>query len=155
ATSNTSLRDPVGLDGRETMHMALHLVRRGYVCVAPRNFLWAFEHQSIKQATETVLKQGTYQTGMAKMVWDGIRATDLLAERPEVDPQRIGCIGHSLGGKEALCLPAFDERIVASVSCDGGIGLTFSNWHDPWYLGSQIQRKDFGHDNHEILALVA
>ena len=42
-TSQTSLRDPVGLDGRETVHIALHLVRRGYVCVAPRNFLWAFE----------------------------------------------------------------------------------------------------------------
>ena len=39
---------------------------------------------------------------MAKMTWDAIRATDLLLTGPEVDPARIGSIGHSLGGKEVL-----------------------------------------------------
>ena len=154
-TSNPHMRDPVGLDGREPVHIALHLVRRGYVCVAPKNFLWAFEGKSIQQATQTVLAQEPWKTGMAKMVWDSIRATDLLAERPEVDPDRLGCAGHSLGGKEALYLAAFDERIKAAISCEGGVGLSFSNWNDPWYLGKQIRDPGFGRDNHEVIALIA
>ena len=154
-TSDTNLRDPVGLAGRETMHMALHLVRRGYVCVAPRNFLWGLDGKTYQAATDEVLKHEPWKTGMAKMTWDAIRATDVLAERPEVDAGRLGTIGHSLGGKEALYHAAFDERIKAAVSCEGGVGLGFSNWDADWYLGKQIKAKDFRHDHHELIALIA
>jgi pimeloyl-ACP methyl ester carboxylesterase len=92
---------------------------------------------------------------MAKMVWDGSRAVDVLASRPEVDPARLGCLGHSLGGKEALFLAAFDERVKATVASDGGIGLAFSNWQDVWYLGPEVRRPEAGLDNHQVLALVA
>ncbi len=154
-TSKTSLRDPVGLANRESVHFALHLVRRGYVCVAPRNFLWAVEGQSFQQAAERVLKEGKWKTGMAKMVWEAMRATDLLLERPEVDAGRIASIGHSLGGKEALYHAAFDPRISAAISCEGGVGLSFSNWEADWYLGKQIASPAFAHDNHEVMALIA
>lgn len=155
ATSATSLRDPVGLAGRESVHYALHLVRRGYVCVAPRNFLWAVPGRSYQQAAEDLFRRGPFTTGMAKMVWDGIRAVDLLLDRPEVDPKRIVTIGHSLGGKEALYLAAFDDRVAVAVSCEGGVGLSFSNWDADWYLGKQIKSPQFAHDNHEVLALIA
>lgn len=154
-TSNSNMEDPVGLGGRETMHMALHLVRRGYVCVAPRNFLWGLDGKTYQQATDAVLSRPPWKTGMAKMTWDAIRATDLLLERREVDPQRIASIGHSLGGKEALYHAAFDERVRAAVSCEGGIGISFSNWDADWYLGKQVKQPGFGHDHHELLALVA
>jgi dienelactone hydrolase len=154
-TSQTTMRDPVGLDGREPMHMALHLVRRGYVCIAPRNFLWNDPVKGYQRITEELLASGRWKTGMAKMEWDAIRATDLLAERPEVDPKRIGAIGHSLGGKEALYHAAFDSRIAAAVSCEGGIGISFSNWDADWYLGKQVHAPGFAHDHHEVLALVA
>ena len=50
--------------------------------------------------------------------WDGIRALDYLAARPEVDPQRIGCTGNSGGGTMTSYLMALDERIrVAAPSC--------------------------------------
>jgi acetyl esterase/lipase len=90
-----------GLAGKEGSHHALHLVRRGYVCIAPRNYLWAVEGRSWKQSAADVKKQGPYTTGLAKMLFDAIRAVDVLVDRPEVDPTRIGAIGHSLGGKEA------------------------------------------------------
>jgi predicted dienelactone hydrolase len=35
---------------------------------------------------------------------------------PEVDPERIGCIGHSLGGHNTMFTAAFDTRIKAAVS---------------------------------------
>ena len=47
------------------------------------------------------------------------RAIDLLQSLPEVDPQRIGVIGHSLGGHNALFLAAFDDRVKAIVTSCG------------------------------------
>lgn len=163
-TTNEHIAQAAGLSGRETMHLALHLVRRGYVCLAPRNFLWSREGVPLQQITSDLLgrrwREGNagefqWRTGMARMTWDAMRAADYLISRPEVDPDRIGCIGHSLGGKEALYLPAFDPRIRATVSCEGGIGLKFSNWEADWYLGKQIRGENFNSDHHELLALIA
>ncbi len=69
----------------------------------------------------------------------------------EVDPGRIGAAGHSLGAKEVLYLAAFDLRVKAAVSSEGGVGTTFSNWDAPWYLGTPA----VGHEHHELLGLAA
>lgn len=51
-------------------------------------------------------------------IWDGIRAMDYLAGRPEVDPGRLGCTGNSGGGTQTSYLMALDDRIVAAApSC--------------------------------------
>ena len=92
---------------------------------------------------------------MAKMLFDAQRAVDLLADQPDVSRDRIGVFGHSLGAKEALYLAAFDPRVRAAVSSEGGIGLTYSNWDAPWYLGEAIRRPGFGLDHGQVLALAA
>ncbi len=105
-----------------------------------------------------VLATKPWKTGMAKMTWDAIRATDVLLERPEVDPARLCSIGHSLGGKEVLYHAAFDERVKAAVSCEGGVGVTFSTWDADWYLGKQVKKPEWqaaGRDHHELMALIA
>jgi len=51
-------------------------------------------------------------------IWDGIRALDYLASRPEVDPERIGVTGNSGGGTHTAYLAALDDRLkVAAPSC--------------------------------------
>ncbi len=51
-------------------------------------------------------------------IWDGFRALDYLASRPEVDPKRLGCTGNSGGGTLTAYLMALDDRIsVAAPSC--------------------------------------
>jgi dienelactone hydrolase len=51
-------------------------------------------------------------------IWDGMRALDYLASRPEVDPTRLGCTGNSGGGTLTSYLMALDDRIVAAApSC--------------------------------------
>jgi hypothetical protein len=92
---------------------------------------------------------------MTRMVWDAIRAADFLESLPNVDRKRIGCLGHSLGGKAVLYAMAFDERYRAGVSSEGGIGLKFSNWDAVWYLGPKIREPGFSLENHQVLALVA
>src|SRR6185503_19472975 len=78
-----------------------------------------------------------------------------LESQPNVDPRRIGCLGHSLGAKVALYASAFDERYRAAVFSEGGIGLTMSNWDAPWYLGLKFRNRSDGIDHHQLLALIA
>ncbi len=52
---------------------------------------------------------------LALNVHDTIRALDYLAERPEVDGGRIGCMGLSLGGAMTMWTAALDKRIAAAV----------------------------------------
>ena len=92
---------------------------------------------------------------MGRMLWDGQRAVDVLSKHPHVDPDRIAAVGHSLGAKETLYVAAFDRRVRAAVFSEGGIGIGFSNWDAPWYLGDQVRREAFDRDHDELLQLVA
>jgi hypothetical protein len=56
------------------------------------------------------------RTLMGERLWDLVRVVDLATSRPEVDPDRIGCAGLSLGGEMAMWLGAMDTRIAATVS---------------------------------------
>lgn len=47
-------------------------------------------------------------------------ALSWLAARPEVDPDRLGCVGICLGGGYALRFAAFDPRVRALVTVAGG-----------------------------------
>jgi cephalosporin-C deacetylase-like acetyl esterase len=50
--------------------------------------------------------------------WDGIRAVDYLAQRPEVNASRIGAFGCSGGGTITALTAALDQRIAATaVAC--------------------------------------
>jgi dienelactone hydrolase len=46
----------------------------------------------------------------APMVIDARRALDLLAARPDVDPERLGVVGYSLGGQLAAIVAGVDTR---------------------------------------------
>lgn len=51
-------------------------------------------------------------------IWDGMRALDYLAARPEVDPKRIAVTGNSGGGTHTAYLAALEDRLhVAAPSC--------------------------------------
>ncbi|MBI5394068.1 MAG: dienelactone hydrolase family protein [Verrucomicrobia bacterium] len=163
-TSTQTIERSGGLDASVDRNMGIHLARRGYVAIVPKNFLWGAAGEAPPANAGRKYYEGEVAKmqqrhpkwkGMARMVWDGIRAVDVLVARPDVDPARIGCIGHSLGAKESVFLPAFDGRVKAAVSSDGGIGLGLSNWHDPWYLGPEIRAPGFELENHQLLAMMA
>ncbi len=116
--------EPAGLAGHPEQFYALELAQRGYVTIVA-DFI-CFEDRR-----HPILEGGSYErfeftrrlvggsTLQAKMLVDTRRVVDYLVSRPEVDPTRIGCVGHSLGGQQTLFTAACDERIVAAVSSCG------------------------------------
>ncbi|MFC6998912.1 alpha/beta hydrolase family protein [Rufibacter roseus] len=62
----------------------------------------------------TLLNAGANLVGTsvaAYMLWDNVRALDYLETRPEVDKTKLGAIGNSGGGTQAVYLLAYDDRI--------------------------------------------
>lgn len=152
STVNETIDGIAGLvpDGSDRA-LGVHLARRGFVVICPRCFLWQ-DAAGFDAAVAAFRKRHPDTLGIHKMLHDARRALDLVAGLPEVDPQRVGACGHSLGAKEALYLAAFDDRIRTAVAHDGGIGRGFSNWDAPWYLGRDVPA---ALDHHQLLALVA
>ncbi len=81
------------------------------------------------------LHHGTYSEGMwwwnsrgytpgGVEAWNGIRALDYLASRPEVDPNRLGVTGRSGGGATSWWVAALDERVKVAVPVAGIADLT-------------------------------
>lgn len=156
STTPESIRQPAGLSDVREKHFAVSLARRGFVAICPRNFLWPeTARMAGKEETSRFRTRHPRARGMAKMLFDGQVALDVLAARDDVDAARLGCIGHSLGAKEALYLAAFDARVRAVVSSEGGIGTTMSNWEAEWYLGAIVKESGFEREHHELLALAA
>lgn len=79
-----------------------------------------FEHS---MAGQLLLLCGENLT--AYLVWDGMRAIDYLLTRPEVDPERIGCAGHSGGGTLTKFIAVADQRVQCAAILEGG---TANQW---------------------------
>jgi acetyl esterase/lipase len=123
-TTNIGKGEPAGIGGKENLHYALHLVNRGYVTLAP-------DYPSFGDYKYDFAKSD-FKSGSMKAIWNNLRAIDLLCSLPEVDANRIGCIGHSLGGHNTMFTMAFDDRIKAGVSNCG-----FTSF--PKYYGGKIK----------------
>ena len=116
--------EPVGLGGSESLHYAHELAERGYICIVP-------DYPSFGEYKYDFKTSGTgYESGSMKAIWNNIRAVDVLESLPQVDKNRIGTIGHSLGGHNSLFTAVFDDRIKAVVSSCG-----FTPFHD-YYQGN-------------------
>ena len=155
STSDGEMKYIAGVEEGHIVAFGYNLAKRGFVVFCPQNFLRWYENKSKSALAEVskFTKRHPDSRGMAKMLFDARRAVDVLESLEEVDSDHIGATGHSLGAKEVFYLGAFDDRIKAIVSNEGGIGIDFSNWDAVWYLGKEIHQ--FGHRHHEVLSLVA
>ncbi|MSR56358.1 MAG: alpha/beta fold hydrolase [Planctomycetaceae bacterium] len=88
------------------------LAQRGYVVLAP-------DYPSFGDYANYDFASDRYDSGSMKGIFNHIRALDLLAARDDVDPERMGAIGHSLGGHNAMFVGVFDERLKVIVSSCG------------------------------------
>lgn len=58
-----------------------------------------------------------YREMLAQSVLEHRRALDVLADRPEIDANRLGVLGRSIGGLVTYVLTAVDPRVQAAVVC--------------------------------------
>jgi len=109
-TTSLGKAEPVGHGPKTNLHYAHELAKRGYVTLSP-------DYPNFGEYKIDVYKLG-YESATMKGIWNHHRAIDLLSSLPFVDPERIGVIGHSLGGHNAMFVAVFDSRIKAVVvSC--------------------------------------
>jgi len=119
----------VGLTNNKMYSYGLDLVKQGYVVIAPdilcfESRMGNDEYRENKEAHrfferfEAIKYLNKGSTLQAKTLTDLSRAIDVLCSFDVVDSNKVGTIGHSLGGQEAIWISWFDERIkVAASSC--------------------------------------
>ena len=124
-----------------------HLCRRGYVVIAPEHFVSG--HRIPPEGpyeTKRFYQKHPNWTAVGKFTYEHAIAVDVLQGLKQVDPQRIGALGHSLGGHGTFFLAAYDERIKAS-ACNCGASFFRHNprveaWsRDRWYIYFKPIRK--------------
>lgn len=122
--------ETVGLAGRESMHYGLDLAQRGYIVLCP-------DYPSFGEHAYDFAANPEYASGTLKAVWDNRRAVDLLDSMTEVDAERIGVIGHSLGGHNAIFTAMWEPRLKVIVSSCGFTRLDrddLPSWNGPRYM---------------------
>jgi dienelactone hydrolase len=116
-------RDRVNRDGYQH-DFAVQMAEAGVAAVAiepmgfgcrrdPANIRRGLGHSSCQPVAGTALLLG--QTMIGWRVYDVMRTIDLIATRPELDANRVGCMGISGGGTCTLFSSALEPRIKAAL----------------------------------------
>jgi dienelactone hydrolase len=93
------------------------LAKRGFVCLVPENLGFGERQAPDRQSDHVYYDHALNllgQSSLGVMCHDLSRALDVLTSLPEVDADRIGCWGLSLGGELTLLMAATDLRIRAA-----------------------------------------
>ncbi|MDR1746741.1 MAG: alpha/beta fold hydrolase [Tannerella sp.] len=106
------------------------LAQRGYVVIAP-------DYPSFGDLKNYDFKHDRYLSGSMTGIFYHIRSVDVLESLPFVDKERIGVIGHSLGGHNAMWVASFEPRLKLIVSSCG--------WceHDYFDIGPAPDNEEF------------
>lgn len=110
-TTKIGKEEPAGIGGNPNLHYAKELAELGYVCIVP-------DYPYLGENDFDPYQRG-YESCTMKGIVNHIRAVDVLLSLPQVAKNRIGAIGHSLGGHNTLFVGAFDDRIRVMVTSCG------------------------------------
>ena len=156
-----------GLGKGELRDFALQLARRGFVTL------------SIGWPRDYTTRQSPVRQPLSSLAYVAANCYNALATLPEVDPARVGVVGHSFGGKWALFASCLYDKFACGVWSDPGIVFDEKrpnvNYWEPWYLGWEPRRRrkpgvpteanprtgpykrlfEAGRDLHELHALMA
>ena len=166
-TSEDGKRDVATPEGRDNRRYGLELVERGYLVMAP-DTITAGERVADDQKpfhTAGFVAEYPELSPVGKMIADHRQAVSVLAAIEGVDADRIGAIGHSLGGYNSWFLAGLDPRVKAVVSSCGFATFAGDSERHRWgnrdwfshlpRLSPLIDRGEVPFEFHEILALMA
>ncbi len=78
--------------------------------------------------------------------YEAANCYNALVNMPNVDPKRIGVLGHSYGGKWAMFAAALHDKFACGAWSDPGIVFDEArsnvNYWEPWYLGFDLSLKE-------------
>ncbi|MGL4549790.1 MAG: dienelactone hydrolase family protein, partial [Gemmataceae bacterium] len=101
----------VGLGKAEQRDFARRLARRGFVALSlgspPKSYHPTKETCRLQPLSYHAFVAGTGYSALAAL--------------PEVDPKRVGVVGHSYGGKWAMFASCLDDRFACAAWSDGGV----------------------------------
>jgi len=129
-TSQLGKGSVAGYNPRPNRAYALELAQRGYVVIAP-------DYPSFGDSKNYDFNADNYVSGTMKGIVNHMRCVDLLESLEEVEPERIGVIGHSLGGHNAIFVGVFDRRLKVIVSSSGWTPFhddDMPSWTGPRYM---------------------
>lgn len=94
------------------------LARHGYVCFSADAPMWGERgrQEGVDRSKYDIIAGNMMMLGRSLcgfMHYDDMTTTDFLATLPWVDPQRIGCMGCSMGAYRAWMLTALSDRVKA------------------------------------------
>lgn len=122
------------------MAHALYYAERGYVTLAPDAI--GYGERTAGGTARTgfeladaapILDRYPAMTLLGLMLYDVTRCLDYLETCPEVDPKRIGVLGHSQGGVLVNCVLGLEPRFrVGVASCGYGLFRTDQLFPDRW-----------------------
>lgn len=124
-THSAGKGDTAGLTGRKNRSYGLELAQRGYVVLVP-------DYPSFGDDAAWDFDNDRYVSGTMKGIFNHIRCVDYLCSLDYVDPNRLGVIGHSLGGHNAMFVGVFEPRLNVIISSCG-----WTPFHD--YYGGKIK----------------
>jgi len=132
-----------------SQNLSHDLAVRGFVTLTPDHFCTGKRvPPEGHYHTDALYRRHPRWSAVGKALWDESAAIDVLSALPEVDPARIGCMGHSLGGHGTLFFAAYDPRIAVAVCCGGAVPWRADSermhWaRDYWYRYFPLLREGF------------
>ncbi|MDI9604257.1 MAG: alpha/beta fold hydrolase [Bacteroidota bacterium] len=109
-----------GDTGKPNMAYAKELAERGYVVIAP-------DYPSMGELKGHDFASDRYASATMLGIFNHIACVDLLQKLPYVEKEKIGVIGHSLGGHNAIFVAAFDPRLQVVVTSSGWTLMDYYN----------------------------
>ena len=120
----------IGVGKAEFRDFALQLTRRGFVTLSIGS--------PDGDARKPMPGKPAWQP-LSFLAYVAVNCHTALAQLPEVDPKRIGIVGHSYGGKWAMFASCLYDKFACGVWSDPGIVFDDArpniNYWEPWYLG--------------------
>ncbi|MBA4385651.1 MAG: hypothetical protein C0410_13010 [Anaerolinea sp.] len=158
----------VGLNGYPDFAYGHELAKRGYIVLAPDNLTAGERIYPVKECFDSspFYEQYPGWSMVGKNLEDSKSAIDVLYTLDFVDKDRVGVIGHSLGGHNSIFAAALDERIKVAISNCGLSVFSEEEERMEWSLEDgyiyipQLRRYfleniDPPFDLHEVAALIA
>ncbi|MBB17038.1 hypothetical protein CMK22_17370 [Candidatus Poribacteria bacterium] len=113
--------EPAGLAGDPMHHTGSALAKAGYVVLCPDAICFEErQNESLEARQYEEFEFLRYIVGGKCLAWKNIldmkRAIDFLVSRPEVQTNKIGCYGHSMGSTHTWLIGPWEDRLKCLVA---------------------------------------